>query len=227
MEFREIFGALARCHHGKTGGARPVDHLGDEGGLVAVGHRIDDARGPRLGGQQGPGEHVGLDVDHDDRFAGLDRSERMGDPGGGCARRLDHDLDAISGAGVDAAIDEAGARDPLSVPADPPAGLLGPGRIEVGDHRHFQTRDGRHLGEEHRAELAGADQADPDRPPALSPGGELAHQVHGYSAATLWLRAYCSSASGADARIGVKSRCAIQGSRLNLVMWFETAHSVR
>ena len=27
--------------------------------------------------------------------------------------------------------------------------------------------------------------------------------------------------------IGVKSRCAMNSGRLNLVMWFETAHSVR
>ena len=48
-----------------------------------------------------------------------------------------------------------------------------------------------------------------------------------YSAATRCARAYCSSASSATGTIGVKSRCAIHSSRVNLVMWLEHAHSVR
>ena len=51
--------------------------------------------------------------------------------------------------------------------------------IEIGDHRDLQARDRRDLRQEHRAELAGADQAGPDRPPGLDTGGKLVHQVHG------------------------------------------------
>src|SRR3954465_3861983 len=47
-----------------------------------------------------------------------------------------------------------------------------------------------------------------------------------HSAATRCARAYSSSASSPTAWIGVKSRCAIQGSRVNLVMWLEQAQNV-
>ena len=48
----------------------------------------------RLAREQRAGERVGLDVDHDDVLAVLDRLERVDDAGLGDAGRLDDHLDA-------------------------------------------------------------------------------------------------------------------------------------
>src|SRR3984893_1768295 len=48
-----------------------------------------------------------------------------------------------------------------------------------------------------------------------------------HSAATRWARAWAMRASSSTGTIGVKSRCAIHSARVNLVMWLETAQSVR
>src|SRR5262249_12218592 len=48
-----------------------------------------------------------------------------------------------------------------------------------------------------------------------------------HSAATRWARACATRASSSTGTIGAKSRCAIHSGRVNLVMWLETAHSVR
>ena len=48
-----------------------------------------------------------------------------------------------------------------------------------------------------------------------------------YSAAMRCARAYATRASSSTGTIGAKSRCAIHSSRVNLVMWLETAHSER
>ena len=106
----QVLGALAGGDDLEAAGARPVDLLGDQRRLVAIGHRIDDAPLARLPGEQRPGQHVGLDIDHDDRRAGLDRGERMGDAGGRIAGRLDHDVDGARIARVLAVGDEARAR---------------------------------------------------------------------------------------------------------------------
>jgi hypothetical protein len=60
-------------------------------------------------------------------------------------------------------IDKPGAGHAGIVPADLAAAQHGLGGIEIGDGGDHQPRRGRHLGEEHRAEFAGADQADPYR----------------------------------------------------------------
>ena len=66
---RVVARALAGGDHLEAAGARPVDVLADERGLVAPGQRVDDARLARLARQQRPGQRVGLDVDHDDVLA--------------------------------------------------------------------------------------------------------------------------------------------------------------
>ena len=76
-------------------------------------------------------------------------------------------------------VDEARPADARLVPADGAAGAARPLRVEIGDHRHLKARDGRHLGEEHRAELAGADQRGADRPAGFAAGREERCQVHG------------------------------------------------
>src|SRR5262249_27867110 len=48
-----------------------------------------------------------------------------------------------------------------------------------------------------------------------------------HSAATRCARAWAMRASSSTGTIGAKSRCAIHSGRVNLVMWLETAQSVR
>ena len=184
---RQVLGALAGGDDLEPAGARPIDQLAGQRRLVAIGQRIDDALRPRLLGQQRPGQHIGLDIDHDDVLAGGDRGPGMDDAGRRAAGRLDDHLDIGIGAGLGARRDEPGAGDARRIPADRAAGVARPLGVEIGDHRDLDARHGRHLVEEHRAELAGADQPDPDRPSgrgALAAPGDRGSSS--YSAAARW-----------------------------------------
>ena len=97
---RQIFGALAGGDDAKTGRARPVDDLGGQRRLVAIGQRIDHARLARFFREQRPRQHVGLDIDHHDVLAGCDRRARMPDADGGIAGRLHHHVDRAAGDGA-------------------------------------------------------------------------------------------------------------------------------
>src|SRR5438874_13395243 len=66
---RQIFGALAGGDDAKAGGARPIHHLRGQRRLIAVGERVDHAGLARFLSQQRPGQHVGLDIDHDHMLA--------------------------------------------------------------------------------------------------------------------------------------------------------------
>jgi hypothetical protein len=136
-------------------------------------------------------------------------------------RRLDNDLDPGISAQLFARGDKPRARDAARIPADIPAGGPCPLRVEIGDDRYLQPRRRRYLIEKHRAELAGADQADADR--GASSGDALLQQsmeVHCYSAAALLVAAlaYFISASSGTGSIGMKSRCAIHSGRVGLRM---------
>jgi len=145
MISRQIFRALARRDDLETAGARPIDKLAGQGRLVAIGHRIDDALGTGLLGEERSGEHIGLDIDHDDVLSRGDRGLGMRDARSGDAGRLDDDLDISIAAGLDAGRYKAGARDAGRVPSDLMARGARPLRIEIGDHRDLQPRNGRHL----------------------------------------------------------------------------------
>ena len=185
---RQILGSLAGGDDLETTGAGPINQLASQRRLVAVGQGIDDAPRPRLLGEQWSGQHIGFDIDHDDVLAGRDRRARMGNARRRTAGRLDNDLNPGIRAGLDARCDERGSCDPGRIPADAPACVTGPLRIEIGNDRDLHARHRRRLVQEHRAELAGADQRDPHRSPV---GGALLRQAvkaHGptsYSAATL------------------------------------------
>ena len=97
MIVRLVARALAGRDHLEAAGARPVDVLADQRRLVAPGQRVDDAGGLGALRQQGAGQRVGLDVDHDDVLAVRDRRERMRDAGARHAGRLDDHLDARVG----------------------------------------------------------------------------------------------------------------------------------
>jgi hypothetical protein len=86
----------------------------------------------------------------------------MADAGERIAGGLDDNLDVGLGDHRGTVLDEAGARNALIAPADVAAGGFRPLRVEIGDCRDVEMRRCRRLREEHRAELAGADEADPD-----------------------------------------------------------------
>ena len=93
MECRQVLGPLAGGDHLEPAGARPVDLLGDQRRLVAIGQAVDDTLRLRPPRQRRPAQHVGLDIDHDHVLAGLDRRQRVGGAGERIAGRLDHELD--------------------------------------------------------------------------------------------------------------------------------------
>ena len=91
---------------------------------------------------------------------------------GGC-RRVDHDLQAVGGDQLEGIVGQMDrslrtrgrkreSTPGLLGPAGPRQGGAGAVRIEVGDGHHTEARGGPGLGQEHRAELAGSDQADGD-----------------------------------------------------------------
>ena len=96
----------------------------------------------------------------------------MGNARRRAAGRLDNDLDGGIGAGLYARCDKRGPCDAGPFPPDISASRAGPLGVEIGDDRHFQPGHRRHLVQEHRPELAGADQANSHRPP----GGALLQQ---------------------------------------------------
>ena len=157
---REILGALPCRDHLEAAQTAPIDEFAGQGRLVAVGHRVHDAGSLGFARQQRPGQHVGLDVHHDDVLA-----LAHGLPGMGHARRrvsgcLDHHVNVVRRNQGAAVPNKPGARHTLRFPADRSADVPRPLRVEVGNHADRQAFRGRHLRQEHRAELAGADQAD-------------------------------------------------------------------
>ena len=187
---RQVFRALAGGDHGEARGAQGVHHLADQGGLVAIGHGIDHARRACPRRQQRPGENVRLHVHHDDGPALRDGGQRVADAGGGHAGGLDDHLDARIGDERQGVLGQPGAAvaqrgvearrgAPFGRPADARQRLPRAGDREVGDAGHLQPRRPRRMGEEHGAELAGADQADGDGPTLGGAGAEQAVQVHG------------------------------------------------
>jgi hypothetical protein len=122
-------------------------------------------------------------------LAVVDGGERVPDAGDGMARRLDDALHLVAPgerahivqdagpAGLDGVAQARGAV-ALGGPAD--AGERGPrfADVEIGDSHDVEPRDALGLGQHHRAELAGADQADPDRAAAGCPLLEHGRKVH-------------------------------------------------
>jgi hypothetical protein len=155
---RKVFRSLARCGDRESCSTGPVHHLGHERRLVAIGHRVNDPALSCLSGEEGTCQDVRLHIDHNDVLAGLDGRQCMPDSRFGMTGGFDHDLHIARRAGLRSVGGEARAGNPLLIPAHGPAGLTCPIRIEVGDHGNLEPGDGRHLGEEHRAEFAGADE---------------------------------------------------------------------
>ena len=108
---RQVLGALAGGGDAEAAGSRPVDQLGDESGLVTVGHRVDDAGRASPRGEGRTGEHVGLDIDHDQVLASSDGLQRVADASDGIASRLDDHLDVVANNGGLGIVREAHAGD--------------------------------------------------------------------------------------------------------------------
>ena len=91
----------------------------------------------------------------------------------GVARRLHHHVDIVRGHGAGRVVGEIRRVNQRLRPADTATGGAGAIGAKVGDMRHFEAVGGRNLRQEHGAELACADQADPDRA-IVSDGGAKA-----------------------------------------------------
>ena len=96
---RQIFGALARGDDTESDRARPVHHFRGQGRLIAIGERIHHPGAAGLVGQQRSGQHVGLDIDHDDVLAGSDRRAGMADSHGRIAGGFHDHFDVAAGRG--------------------------------------------------------------------------------------------------------------------------------
>ena len=159
--------------------------LADQRRLVAPGEAVDDTGGLRIAGEQRPRHRVGLDIDHDDVLAVRDRALREADAGLGIAGRLDDHLDAgmrdqafgvVGDVGPAAlmGVVERRRRERRVVPAGGLELALRPRNREIGKAYEMHAARAPDLGEEHGAELAGADQPDRHRP-----AGSLAREQHG------------------------------------------------
>ena len=193
------------------------------------------------------------------RQAVLDRGDRV-------ARAFDDDVDrrmrhqrlpVLADVGRAAVLQrrvEAGRAGLRVAPADPrqvPARAVG---RQIGDADQVHTRRARNLRQVHRAELAGADQADADRLVLGFASLQLCVQAHVVSKSVRHGGRLCDDLVGRGLErtrrhavlprqvdrivlqqavvgqalvIGVKSRWAMYSGRLKRRMWLETAHRLR
>ena len=164
--------------------ARPIDHLRDERGLVAIGHRIDHALLAGSRRKQRAGEHIRLDTDHDDMLFRADGSEGMRDRRARIACCLDDNVHIIARARIESVACDDSSCHPFRVPPDGAAGRLRTFHVAIRDEGHLEPLDCRNLGKEHRSELASADKPDTDGF-GLSPRRKLRNQAHERSSLTI------------------------------------------
>ena len=151
VEVGEVARALAGRDDLEAAGPRPVDLFADQRRLIAVGQRIDHAGLFGPAGEQGAGQGVGFDVDHDDVLAGIDAEKRVADAGGGIAGGVDDDLDAAGrdhrrgvvadvGAAAPQGLGDRGCGVLFGAPAG--GGQVGAGVVgaQVGDGDDLQAR---------------------------------------------------------------------------------------
>jgi hypothetical protein len=177
--------AAPRRHHREAAGAGPIDQIADQRRLVAEGQRVDNAGIGRLLRQQRPAEGIGLDR-HVDHVLALRK----------CFQAMVHGRDRIAGA-FDDHVDRRVAHQGLPVVADVRAAAVAVGQRaaralrlqptcqvgaavgrQVGDAHQVHAGRARDLRQVHRAELAGADEADAHRPAFGGALLELGEQVH-------------------------------------------------
>ena len=189
-EVRQPLVAAAGGHHREAAGAGPVDQVADHRRLVAVGQAVHHAGLGRTPRQQRAAERVGLHRDVDDMLALPDRGQDVVHRRHRGAGALDHDVDLRQRHQRLPVVGDPGAAfaqrglcrrggAALGRPAHARQVALRGGGVQVRDGHQVHARRARHLRQVHRAELAGADQAHPDR---ASLGGallKLVVQAHG------------------------------------------------
>ena len=187
---RQVLGALAGGHDAEAAGAGPVDHLADQRRLVAIGHRIDQPGAVELLDQIGAGQNVGLDIHHDHVATVLGRQQGVADAGRRMAGRIDHHVEAVgadqrlailgdAGPARRQRIHEARRGRRLGVPAGVGQRRLGAVGGEIGDAVEMHAGNMPDLRQEHRSELARADQADANGLACRLACEKLCVEVHG------------------------------------------------
>jgi hypothetical protein len=129
----QVLGALAGGHDLEAAAARPVDHFHRQRGLIAVGHRVNDACLFCLSREVRAGQYIGLDVDHDDVFAVFAAKQCMPYSSRGVPGGFDHDVDLIAANQLFGIVDKIAGGDARLIPADLAAIGLCARRIQVGD----------------------------------------------------------------------------------------------
>jgi len=189
---RQELGAFPGGDDAKTAGARPVDQLTDQCGLIAVGHRVDDAGPLGFVLQDRPDDDVGFDRDHDDVMPMLDRAERVQRPRFDKARRFNDDIHVACGCdfagrherGLPFARDVVSSRgafcryEAVGVPARSHCGAARAFDVEIGEHGEMHAFHQVELREDHRAELSGADERNAHGSARLRQGLKLRCKIH-------------------------------------------------
>ena len=157
--------------------------------LVAISKGVHQSGIPRLLRQQRPGQHVGLNIDHYDVAALLERLQRMPDAGSGVAGRLNDHVQArrsnhrqrvtgdMAAAGRIGLFKTAGGillRRPMHMGER----FLGPRHVQIGHGHHMQAARAVGLGQKHGAELASANDANAQRIASIGTSGQEAGEVH-------------------------------------------------
>ena len=113
----------------------------------------------------------------------------------------------------------------LGRPADARQILARPRRVQIRDRGNVDAGRADRLGQEHRGELAAADDPDPDRIVPRLAFEQQAVEVHAARSADPDIGVVRQSSGSAS--MGLKSRWAIHPGRLKRRMWFSTWHSDR
>ena len=92
---RQIFRAFTRGDHVETRTPRPFHLLANQRGLIAIGKRINDARGTRFLRQQRASQRVGLHVHHHHVLAVFATLQHVMDAERRIAGGVDHDFDFV------------------------------------------------------------------------------------------------------------------------------------
>ena len=165
--------------------------VADQRRLVAIRERVHDASGARVHDairEQRADECVGLDVHHDQVLAVLDGGQRVADASRRAASRLDQHVQGRRSYQSVGVVGHAGrARGGGGVHAARSVGCIRPANLRqrlarlrdlpVRHAKHVQAGSAPRLRQEHRAELAAAD--DPDTNGRRRPRSQERVEVHG------------------------------------------------
>ncbi len=187
---RLVARAFACGDHGEAAGARPIDMLTNERGLIAPRQAVDHTGGLRLAREQRTGDRIRLHVDHHDVLAMGDCAQGVVDAGRWDAGRLDDDLDLGESdqrvgicshmrATTFERLTQRGRGNRPIVPSGYAKLAQRAGDIEIGDRNDVHPARQPRLRQKHRAELACPDQANGDRTAGGLPFEQHGVEIHG------------------------------------------------